>query len=77
MYKLNIIDKISFILCLIGCFILGIVGIFNFNLAGLLTGGSIILQRILYTLVFLGCIDIVVLLFKGGFLFNEEWLLVT
>lgn len=72
MYKLNIIDKISFILIMIGCLFLGVVGIFNFNLAGLLTGGSILLQRMLYTLVFLGCIDIIALLFRGGFLFNEK-----
>ena len=72
MYKLNILDKIAFILCMIGCLFLGVVGIFNFNLAGLLTGGSIILQRIIYTLVFLGSIDIIVLLVRSGFLFNEN-----
>ena len=77
MYKLNIIDKISFILCIIGCLILGLVGLFNFNIASLLTGGSIILQRIIYTLVFLGCIDIIVLIFKCGFLVDEKWFLIT
>jgi uncharacterized membrane protein YuzA (DUF378 family) len=57
---------------MLGCLFLGVVGIFNFNLAGLITGGSIILQRILYTLVFLGFIDIIILLLRTSFLFNKK-----
>ncbi|PRR82566.1 DUF378 domain-containing protein [Clostridium vincentii] len=72
MYKVTIIDKISFLFCILGCLILGLVGLFNFNVAIFLTGGSIFLQRIIYTLVFLGCIDIIILLFRCGFLVTEK-----
>ena len=64
MYKLNIIDKISFILCIVGCFNWGLIGILNINLITLITFNSIILQRIIYTLVFLGSIDIITLIIK-------------
>ena len=68
MYKLNIIDKISFILCMIGCLNWGLIGIFNFNIITFLTFGSNILQRIIYVLVFLGSIDIITLIVRCKYL---------
>lgn len=66
MYKLNLIDKISFLLVLIGAINWGLIGIANFDLVAALFGSiSQILQRIIYIAVGIAAIDLLVLLFKS------------
>ncbi|MCM0648562.1 DUF378 domain-containing protein [Clostridium swellfunianum] len=66
MYKLSIIDKISFILVIIGALNWGLVGLFNFDLVQALFGGSLqVLTRILYILVGVAGIDVLSLLIKA------------
>ncbi|MGG7175967.1 DUF378 domain-containing protein [Clostridium paraputrificum] len=72
MYKLNIIDKISFILCLIGCINWGLIGLLNLNLITLLTAGSIILQRGIYILVFLSSLNLISLIVRCKYFFNQK-----
>ena len=48
MFKLSIMDKISFLLVLIGSINWGIIGLFNLNFVSLIVGGSVILQKIIY-----------------------------
>ena len=51
MCKINIVDKISFLLVLIGA-------------VTFLVGGSVLLQRIIYIAVFAGAIDLISLIFR-------------
>lgn len=66
MYKLNLIDKISFLLVIIGAINWGLIGVANFDLVATLFGSiSQILQRIIYIAVGIAAIDLLVLLFKS------------
>ena len=64
MFKLSIIDKISFLLVIIGAINWGIIGLFNLNLISLLVAGSIILQKIIYIMVFVASLNLIYLVFK-------------
>lgn len=52
MYKLSLIDKLSFILVIIGALNWGLIGLFNFNLIGAIFGEPAnFIGRIIYILV--------------------------
>ncbi|MBB6622941.1 DUF378 domain-containing protein [Clostridium gasigenes] len=64
MFKLSIIDKISFLLVIIGAINWGVIGLFNLNFISLLVAGSIILQKIIYIMVFVASLNLIYLVFK-------------
>ena len=64
MGKINIVDKISFLLVLIGAINWGFIGLLSVNLVTFLVGGSVLLQRIIYIAVFAGAIDLISLIFR-------------
>ncbi|GAA0821944.1 DUF378 domain-containing protein [Clostridium tertium] len=64
MCKINIVDKISFLLVLIGAINWGFIGLLSVNLVTFLVGGSVLLQRIIYISVFAGAIDLISLIFR-------------
>lgn len=64
MCKINLLDKISFILVLLGAINWGLIGILSLNLVSLLVSGSVILQRLIYTIIFAAAIDLIILVFK-------------
>ncbi|NFH88876.1 DUF378 domain-containing protein [Clostridium botulinum] len=64
MYKLNIFDKISFILVILGAFNWGLIGLLNINLVTILSFGVPIIQRIIYIIIFLSSLNLLSLLFK-------------
>ncbi|ACD51832.1 DUF378 domain-containing protein [Clostridium botulinum] len=64
MYKLNIFDKISFILVILGAFNWGLIGLLNINLVTILSFGIPIIQRIIYIIIFLSSLNLLSLLFK-------------
>ncbi|WP_123054025.1 DUF378 domain-containing protein [Clostridium sp. JN-1] len=65
MYKLNILDKISFILVIIGAINWGLIGLFNLNIVGLLFGEPVnLLGRIIYILIGISGLNMVLFLFK-------------
>ena len=64
MYKINIFDKISFILVLLGSLNWGFIGLFKLNIVSLIIGGSVVLQRLIYILIFIAAIDLIALLIK-------------
>jgi len=51
MYKINLLDKISILLVIIGALNWGLIGLFNFNLVHFIFGFSSILVRLVYILV--------------------------
>ncbi|MBU3182723.1 DUF378 domain-containing protein [Clostridium psychrophilum] len=65
MYKLNNIDKLSFILVLIGALNWGLLGLLNFNLVNVIFGGIPFLTRIIYILVGLSAVNIIVFIFRS------------
>lgn len=64
MCKINMLDKISFILVLIGALNWGFIGLLSINLVTFLVAGSVLLQRIVYIAIFAGAIDLIALIFK-------------
>ncbi|MFA9397171.1 MAG: DUF378 domain-containing protein [Clostridiaceae bacterium] len=60
MYKFSSLDKISFILIIIGAINWGLLGLFNFNLVGFIFGSGAI-ARIVYILI--GVAGVVMLIF--------------
>ena len=48
---MKIIDKIAFVLVIIGAINWGLIGIFQFNLVDTIFGTASIISRIIYTLV--------------------------
>jgi uncharacterized protein len=66
MYKLNLIDKASFILVIIGALNWGLKGLFNLDLLEALFGGNFqIVTRIIYILVGVAGINLLLLLIKA------------
>jgi len=65
MYKLNIIDKLSFIFVLVGALNWGLLGLFNFNLVSGIFGSVPFLARAIYILVGLSAVNIIVLIFRN------------
>ncbi|MDQ0148971.1 DUF378 domain-containing protein [Eubacterium multiforme] len=64
MCKINILDKLSFILVVIGALNWGFVGLLNFNLVTFITCGIPIISRIIYILIALSGINLISLLFR-------------
>ena len=59
MCKLSIIDKLSFILVIIGALNWGIIGACDINLVQLITGNLAVLMRIIYIAVGLSALNLV------------------
>ena len=64
MCKLNIFDKLSFLIVLIGSFNWGIIGLLDFNLISFICIGIPVLERIIYILVFIAALNLFSLLFR-------------
>jgi uncharacterized protein len=66
MYKLNLIDKASFILVIIGALNWGLKGLFNLDLLEALFGGNFqVVTRVIYILVGVAGINLLLLLIKA------------
>jgi len=65
MYKLNMIDKISFVCVLIGALNWGLLGLLNFNLVSAIFGSVPILARIIYILVGVSAVNIIIFIFRS------------
>ena len=65
MYKLSIIDKLSFIFVLIGALNWGLLGLLNFNLVSTIFGTIPFLARAIYILVGLSAVNIIVFIFRS------------
>lgn len=68
MCKLNLFDKISAILVLIGSINWGGLGLFNINILSTLVGNSAPVLRMLYILILICALDLISLLFRCNIL---------
>jgi len=64
MYKLNIIDKLSFIFVLVGALNWGLLGLLNFNLVSVIFGSVPFLARAIYILVGLSAVNIIIFILR-------------
>lgn len=64
MYKVNSFDKISAFFVILGSVNWGTIGLLNKNLIFLSVGGSVLLQRIIYILIFISAFNLIYLFFK-------------
>lgn len=71
MIKLSIIDKISFILCILGCINWGVIGLSNVNLLSMLSFGETFILRGIYILIMLASLDLIYVIFKCAFVFKN------
>ena len=72
MYKLNILDKFSTILVLIGALNWGAIGLLNFNVIKLVSAGIPIFQRIIYILIFISALNLISLIFRCNLINIKE-----
>nr|WP_207752968.1 DUF378 domain-containing protein [Clostridium yunnanense] len=71
-YKLSLIDKLSFLLVLIGAINWGLIGLLNFNLVKLISLGNCYIERIIYILVFAGAVNLIVVLLRSKTNFKKS-----
>ncbi|WP_066893734.1 DUF378 domain-containing protein [Clostridium nigeriense] len=72
MCKISLLDKISFLLVIIGAINWGLIGLLSINIVSLFTAGSVLLQRLIYIIIFAAAIDLIVLIYKcNPFKFNN------
>ena len=64
MCKLNILDKLSFILVIIGAINWGLIGLLNFNLVTLFSFGTTIIPRLIYIIIAISGINLITLIFR-------------
>ncbi|ERI92936.1 hypothetical protein HMPREF1982_02094 [Clostridiales bacterium oral taxon 876 str. F0540] len=65
MYKVSVLDKISFILVIIGGINWGLYGLFNFDIVHLLLGFNLqIVSRIIYILLGIAGVDMLIFILK-------------
>ncbi|WP_426349357.1 DUF378 domain-containing protein [Alloiococcus sp. CFN-8] len=65
MFKLSVIDKVSFLLVLIGALNWGLVGLANFDLVQAIFGSIPLISRIVYILIGAAAINIIFVLFSN------------
>ncbi|SUY47024.1 duf378 domain-containing protein [Clostridium putrefaciens] len=64
MYKLNVFDKISFILVIIGSINMGLIGVANINIFYLLFSSFDFVERLLYIIIGISGVNLLVFIFK-------------
>lgn len=72
MYKLNVLDKASIILVLLGALNWGTIGLFNFNLITIVSMQISIIQRTIYILIFLAALNLISLIFRYNLINNTH-----
>lgn len=66
MYKLNLLDKVSIILVVLGALNWGLYGLFNLDLVHAIFGGQLqLIARIIYILIGAAGLYLLLLLFKA------------
>jgi hypothetical protein len=72
MCKLNIFDKLSFLLIFIGSINWGLVGLFDLNLVNLIFLNNSLIERIVYIMIFLSALNLISLLFRCNLIIDDN-----
>ncbi|WP_461204406.1 DUF378 domain-containing protein [Clostridium sp. DL1XJH146] len=66
MYKLSNLDKISFVLVIIGAVNWGLIGLFSFNFVNFLFGIIPLIEKIIYVIIGIAGANIILLVSKSN-----------
>lgn len=72
MCKLNIFDKLSFLLVFIGSVNWGTIGLFDLNLVTIISLNSSLLERIIYIIIFFAALDLIILLLRCNLVVDDN-----
>ncbi|MFW2488298.1 DUF378 domain-containing protein [Clostridium chromiireducens] len=72
MCKLNLFDKLSFLLVFLGSLNWGTIGLFNLNFVNMIFLHNSIIVRISYIIIFLAALNIVTLFFRCNLLTDDN-----
>ena len=72
MCKLNIFDKLSFLLVFIGSLNWGTIGLFDLNLVNIISLNSSLIERVIYIIIFFAALDLVILLFRCNLIVDDN-----
>ena len=72
MCKLNIFDKLSFLLVFIGSLNWGTIGLFDLNLVNIISLNSSLIERVIYIIIFFAALDLVILLFRCNSIVDDN-----
>ena len=64
MCKLNLLDKLSFLLVIIGAINWGVIRLLKFNLVTLFSFGTTLIPRLIYVIIAISGINLITLLFR-------------
>jgi len=70
--KLNIFDKLSFLLVFLGSLNWGTIGLFDLNFINVIFLNNLLIERIGYIIIFLSALNIVSLLFRCNLLTDDN-----
>lgn len=66
MYKLSKLDKISFLLVIIGAINWGLIGLFSFNIVDFLFGIIPLIEKVIYILIGIAGANVILLINKSN-----------
>ena len=72
MCKLNIFDKLSFLLVFIGSLNWGTIGLFDLNLVTAIALNSSVIERAIYIIIFFAALDLLILLFRCNLIVDDN-----
>lgn len=72
MCKLNVFDKLSFLLIFIGSINWGIVGLFDLNIVNVISLNNSLIERTIYIFIFLAALDFATLLFRCNLIIDDN-----
>ena len=72
MCKLNIFDKLSFLLVFIGSVNWGTIGLFDLNIVNIISLNNSLIERVIYIIIFFAALDLVTLLFRCNSIGNDD-----
>ena len=72
MCKLNIFDKLSFLLVFIGSVNWGTIGLFDLNLVNIISLNNSLIERVIYIIIFFAALDLVILLFRCNLIVDDN-----
>ena len=72
MCKLNVFDKLSFLLVIIGSLNWGTIGLFDLNLVTVIFFNNLLIVKIIYILVFFSALDLFSLIFRCNLIVDDN-----
>lgn len=72
MCKLNVFDKLSFLLVFIGSINWGTIGLFDLNIINVILLNNSLIERFIYITIFLAALDLFSLIFRCNLIIDDN-----